>query len=342
MKKSTKELDTIYGKFEITEPVLIDLLDSQAMQRLKKIHQLGIAHYVNKSFGSYTRYDHSIGVFVLLRRYKQSLPEQIAGLLHDASHTIFSHVADYLFGNAIESDSSYQDQIHQWYLEKTDIAKIVRKHGYNLEDLLHKNDEFRALEQSLPNLCADRIEYTLYEYALGLGLTNQAEVRERIEYLLNSLHFKDGQWFFDKVAPARFYAELVLNFVQKSWATDRTMYTYTMAARMLQRALDINLITYDTIHFGADDEVWQKFKDCNDQQIQDYLDKICHYQNAYRLSNVHDYNMHLKGKFRGVDPYVLTSSGRLERLSHIDQVFAKEFGMVKEHIAAGVYIKSLV
>ena len=84
LKNSSKTIHTIYGTFIITEPVLIELFESKAMQRLKKVHQFGISHYVHKGI-DYTRYEHSVGVFALLRRYNQSLPEQISGLLHDVS-----------------------------------------------------------------------------------------------------------------------------------------------------------------------------------------------------------------------------------------------------------------
>lgn len=340
MKLVNKNLKTIYGDFLITEPVLIELIDSQAMQRLKKVHQFGISHYVNKT-ANYTRYDHSVGVFALLRRYNQSLEEQISGLLHDVSHTIFSHVGDYLFEAQTTIDGSYQDNIHKWFLEKTDILPIITKYGYKIDDFMHKNGKFLALEQDLPNLCADRIEYTLYEYAMNIGLKNKTQVHIAIEYLLGHLHFDHDKWFFDQIEAARIYARLSLEFTKERWASDCGMYTYTMAAKMLQRAIDINLIDYDTIHFGTDDIVWNRLKNCSDSKIQDYLDKICHYANAYRLSGINDYNMHLKTKFRGVDPFVSTNNG-VQRLSKLDGDFAKEFMSLKERVLQGVYIKNLL
>jgi len=340
LKTAQTIIKTIYGDFVITEPVLIELLASKAMQRLKKVHQFGISHYVNRN-GDYTRYDHSVGVFALLRRYNQSLPEQISGLLHDVSHTIFSHVADYLFENEHNLEHSYQDSIHKWFLEKTDIVGIVTKYGYTLDDFMHKNGNFPALEQDLPNLCADRIEYTLYEYAITLGLDNHDQIRERIEYFLAHLHFENGLWFFDNLAAARAYADLPLEFTRDRWASVCAMYTYTMAAKMLRRAVEIKLIDYDTIHFGTDDDVWQKMQASRDQQIQDYLDKICHYSHAYRLSGANDYNMHLKTKFRGVDPLVTTLQG-LQRLSKLDPEFERAFMALKAQVQQGAYIKSLV
>ena len=39
-----------------------------------------------------THFEHSLGAFILVRRLDAALDEQIAALLHDASHTAFSHV----------------------------------------------------------------------------------------------------------------------------------------------------------------------------------------------------------------------------------------------------------
>lgn len=337
--KKFEVVKSIYGDFTVTEPILLDLINSAAVQRLKGVYQFGITHYVQK-FAPYTRYEHSIGVFALLRRYGCSLEEQISGLLHDASHTVFSHVADYLFGSD-SAKNSYQDTIHHWFLEKTDVPQIIAKYGYTLDDFMHKSGSFMALEQDLPNLCADRIEYTLYEYAMSLGLENSELVKYKIEHFLQHLYFDGIKWYFDDNRVAREYANLALIFTKERWASDKAMYTYTMAARMLQRALDIGLIDYDTIHFGTDDVVWEKLKNSTDQELQDYLDKVCHCVNAYRLSGINDYNLHLKGKFRGVDPYVKTIEG-LRLLSELDDQFAKEFYLLKELVQQGVYIKNLM
>ena len=44
-----------------------------------------------------TRYEHSVGVMLLARRVGGGLREQVAALLHDVSHTAFSHVIDHVF-----------------------------------------------------------------------------------------------------------------------------------------------------------------------------------------------------------------------------------------------------
>ncbi len=85
--------DAIYGKYKINEPVLVELIKSRPMQRLKKIAQLGIPDRFYHIRG-FSRFEHSLGVMLLLRKLNASLEEQAAGLLHDVSHTAFSHVVD--------------------------------------------------------------------------------------------------------------------------------------------------------------------------------------------------------------------------------------------------------
>lgn len=73
------------------------------MQRLKGISQFRIPDkYYFKD--NYSRFEHSIGVMVLLGKLGASQEEQIAGLLHDVSHKAFSHVYDWVVVDYSGSD----------------------------------------------------------------------------------------------------------------------------------------------------------------------------------------------------------------------------------------------
>src|SRR5579872_6615413 len=104
-------IDTFYGSIEVEEPVLLELIHSPSFQRLKSIHQYGVAYYTTHR-EEYNRFDHSLGVFAILRAKGAPLDEQIAGLLHDISHTAFSHVGDWVFGKEYQEDD-YQSIIYR-------------------------------------------------------------------------------------------------------------------------------------------------------------------------------------------------------------------------------------
>src|SRR5690606_13389633 len=155
--------DLIYGRFNV-EGVIEELLFSQPVQRLRAVHQGG-AIFLFDSRLSHTRFDHSLGVFWLVREYGGSISEQIAALLHDVSHTAFSHVGDHVFHYPAED---YHEHIFEKIIQDSDIPAILKKYGF--EDALNNFGSYTLLERSSPELCADRIDYILRD-SFHAGLT---------------------------------------------------------------------------------------------------------------------------------------------------------------------------
>ena len=60
--------------------------------------------YRNRFF--YSRLDHSIGVALILWHFTHDRAETLAGLLHDVSTPVFSHVADFRNGDALTQEST--------------------------------------------------------------------------------------------------------------------------------------------------------------------------------------------------------------------------------------------
>jgi HD superfamily phosphohydrolase len=163
--------DRIFGECNIEEPVIVELIGSPALQRLKKIDQMG---YQEPYFPgtAHSRFEHSVGVFLWLRKYGSSIEEQIAGLIHDISHGAFSHCLDYVLAQGAEQHQRYQDDILADFVKKSEIAGIIKKYGLDLDYILDEN-HFPLKEKPLPDLCADRIDYSIRD-ALCFG-----ELRDR-------------------------------------------------------------------------------------------------------------------------------------------------------------------
>ena len=161
--------DRIYGEFHLHESVLIDLIHSQAVQRLHGVLQHGITGLLGITRDT-SRYEHSLGVMLLVRYLGASLEEQIAALLHDISHTAFSHVIDYVFDGHLEQ--SYHEIHKETYMAGTDLPDILAGYGYDWHDFLHE-EHYGLLEQASPALCADRLDYFLRD-SLDLGLSSLA------------------------------------------------------------------------------------------------------------------------------------------------------------------------
>jgi hypothetical protein len=167
-------IDKIYGTFEI-EGVLEEIIKLDVFQRLKRIHQGGAIYLVDPKI-NHTRFEHSIGVMLLIQKLGGTIEDQIAGLLHDISHTAFSHLIDYVL--EIEEED-YHEKRFKEVLSNQALINVLQNYGFQWRDFLEL-EQYPILEYPLPNLSADRIDYTLRDL-----------------YQLRKLNIKEIYWFLE-------------------------------------------------------------------------------------------------------------------------------------------------
>ena len=196
-----KYTDRIYGDCEIDEPVALELIYSDAVQRLKNIDQAG---YFEPYFPgtAHSRFEHSVGVYWLLKIYGASIEEQIAGLIHDVSHSAFSHCIDYVLDAGSQKKHDHQDNVFDEFVRKSAIPEILERYHIDVDYILDDTN-FPLKETNLPDLCADRIDYSL-RTAILFG-----EIENGNSYLEN-LVAENGQWIFKDFESAEKYAKLFL------------------------------------------------------------------------------------------------------------------------------------
>jgi uncharacterized protein len=300
----------VYGETEF-EPAVLDILDSQAMQRLRHIQQQGPNAWVWTNL-SMTRFDHSLGVFLLLRKLGAPLEEQIAGLLHDAAHCAFSHVVDFVFNSHLSAD--FHETEADGFLEKSDLPEVLEKHGYSLQQMTH-HDNFPLLERSLPDLCADRMDYLLRDAFFAGFLT-----MDQVKFLVASLIVKDNEIVFSSEKSGLLFGEKYLETNRKIYASPEAIFFHTMLADALRIALDKKIISRDDL-FTTDDEVKEKLMVSGDQDISDKINLISE-KTKLVPTEKENCDFHLKVKVRTVDTKILLD-GKLMRLSEIDSNYAK-------------------
>lgn len=164
--------DPIHGYIHIDLKVVWDCLNTREFQRLRRIHQLGGDFQVYHT-AEHTRFSHSLGVYEIVRRMVQEIPDiaesfseyekctaMLAGLLHDIGHGPFSH--------AFESVSSCQHETftQRILLEDSEIHQVLADADPRLpQDIAaiiayrHPNDLLNQLVSG--QLDADRMDYLL-------------------------------------------------------------------------------------------------------------------------------------------------------------------------------------
>jgi uncharacterized protein len=306
--------DRIYGKFEVDSPVLIELIASAPLQRLKGIAQFGVPDefYHLKSF---SRYEHCVGVMLLLRKLDASEEEQIAGLLHDASHTAFSHIIDWVLES--RADESYQDRVHLERLVKTELPGILERHGYSLGQVCDYH-RFGLLEHEAPDLCADRIDYGFREF-------DPSTAAECLPHLITH----DGRIIFDGIAPAKMFATSFLELQKNHWGGFEGRNRYLYFSEAIRRAIELGDVKLED--FEQDDaHVVDRLTGCRDDRVRCILEIL----RLRSLSHLPPSRETIPNKFRHVDP-LFVSGGTVARLSETDADFRDTLGQARRQNAEG-------
>jgi uncharacterized protein len=301
--------DPLYGNFEINESVLLDLINTSAIQRLQGVLQHGISGLIGITRAT-TRYEHSMGVMLLVRRLGAGLKDQIAALLHDVSHTAFSHVIDYVFDG--HNSQSYHEEQKEAYIARSDLPATLVKYGYNWRDFLNE-ESFPLLEQPSPALCADRLDYFLRD-SRDLGLATDEQIRTVLEHLV----VYNQKIVVDDLPAACWLANTFLDADEASWANFREVGIYELTAQAIKLALKVGVLTDEDI-WTTDQAAWMKLQTNTYPELEQIIRQISpltHFvwdevSPTFRVST----------KLRTIDPPVVLD-GRLYLLSDLDSDYS--------------------
>ncbi|MDI6821238.1 MAG: HD domain-containing protein [Patescibacteria group bacterium] len=245
-----KYTDRVYGNCEINEPVVLELINSKTLQRLKDIDQAG---YFEPHFPgtAYSRFKHSIGVYLLLKMYGAPLEEQIAGLIHDVSHSAFSHCIDYVSDAGSEKEHNHQDNVFDEFVRRSETPEILKKYNLDLEYILD-DQKFPLKEKDLPDLCADRLDYSLRTATVFKEIENG-------KYFIDNLLAENGQWVFKDFESAKKYAKLFLKLNTDYYAGLPSAVMFRTVGDYLRYALSKSYIS-ETDLYTTDKIVLEKIE----------------------------------------------------------------------------------
>ncbi|UPW00584.1 HD domain-containing protein [Halorussus gelatinilyticus] len=160
--------DSVHDHIEV-EGVARALFDTPAVQRLRRIKQLGPAHLVYPS-ANHTRFEHSLGVYYLACegldhlgiQGKQAERVRAAAILHDVGHAPYSHTIEEVIHR---HTGKYHDDVHD-LLKGNEVGDVLRDHGHD------------------PDTVADLIAG---EGKLGQLVSGELDV-DRMDYLVRDAH----------------------------------------------------------------------------------------------------------------------------------------------------------
>ena len=256
--------DRVYGHHTVTEPVLTELLNAPALQRLKGISQLGYSGPFLPG-ASFSRFEHSVGVCLLLRMHGAPLEEQIAGLIHDVSHAVFSHCVDHILNKETAHQQDYQDRIFRDFVMKTEIPSILRRHTVDPGYILTESN-FPLQEAALPDLCADRIDYALREESVP---------DEQRAAFLEHLTVENNRFIFTDPSVAHAFAKVFRGHNAVQWSGLPSALMFKTVSDYFDYAFSKNYATRDDL-YATESAVLQKIKThhAHDPHLQLLFDRM--------------------------------------------------------------------
>ena len=232
---------------------------------------------------------------------------------------------DYAFGAAHTQD--FHEKHAERIVSESNVPAILQKYGYDTKRILNHHN-FSILEQDLPALCADRVDYALKTFHTSFN----TPVSELQKYL-GDLVIADKKIVFRDPVLAKEFAELFMKGDLEVWGGSYfTNAVYQLFAEIVKSDYERGNITLDDF-FTTDKQLMEKLS----PEANEELEKLRRLE-FREASAGQPHDLYIKSKIRFVDPPVLTD-GKLPKLSEIDQEFASHLAQFLARRKLGNYVK---
>lgn len=243
--------------------------------------------YNNRAYHSV--FVHSIGVALLLWRFTHDKRQTLAGLLHDIANPAFKHTIDYMNGDA-ESQESIEER----------TSEIIRNSRVIMRQL--KRDEIMAGEISdcklfpladneIPNLAADRLEYSLSNGYFIYDAWTIDQVK-RFSEDITVLHNENDieEFGFQHLEVAKEFTKGVLNYFA-IYHSDNDRANTQFLADILKSMMLHDYLTIDDLYTMSEREVVDWILSCGDKTLSEA------FRNFQRATSVYSSNSAKKDRY---------------------------------------------
>lgn len=294
-----------------TPSFIKEISETAAIQRLKDVGMNCGCEYTSfpifQGLQDASRFDHSVGVALIVWHFTKDIKQSVAGLLHDISSPTFAHVIDFLHGDYLtqESTESYTEEI---IANSQEIQKCLRKLGLQTADVADYH-LYPIADNDIPRLSADRLEYTL-----GNTVNYKFASREKVMELYDNLIVgtnEDAQpeiMFTDKEKAIEF-AHLALQ-CSKIYVCDEDRYAMQSLSELLKECISRKIITEKDLYL-TETEVISKL--CSSEFGQQEWQKYCGYNKVSRTAELPESRI-IHAKKRHINPLVM-GLGRVSEIS---------------------------
>lgn len=230
-------------------PFLEQLAKTPPMERLQQVGMNCGCEYTDfplfRRLRPYSRFDHSMGVALIVWHFTGSKAQAIAGALHDIATPVFAHTVDFLLGDHLTQEST-EARTAELIEASPEIRARLSELGIDIEDAADYH-RYPIADNDAPRLAADRLEYTLGNL-FNYGFCSPEQLRELYDDLCVATN-EDGntELCFRTPGKAIAFTELALK-ASRIYVADEDRFSMEMLASLLRLGLERGILRPDHLH----------------------------------------------------------------------------------------------
>ena len=197
-----------------------------------------------QNIAPYSRYQHSLGVGLIVWHFGGDGKSALAGLLHDIATPCFAHVVDFLNGDHLRQEST-EDGTRERIAASPALLGVLEGLDLDVEDVADYH-RYPIADNDTPRLSADRLEYTLGNL-VNFGFMDAAAVRSLYDDLTVT-EAEDGaaELAFRTPRAARAFCRGALA-CSEIYVSDEDRYSMQCLAELIGEALQAGCLARDDL-----------------------------------------------------------------------------------------------
>ena len=317
-----QELWTIYHA-EIPE-FLRKFANTPPMERLKHVGMNCGCEYTKfplfEGLRPYSRFDHSMGVALIVWHFTQSMEQALAGLFHDVTIPAFAHVVDFLNGDHLLQEST-EAGVSECLASSPEVMALLEEYDLMLEDVSDYH-RYPIADNDSPALAADRLEYTLGNL-FNYGFADLVQLRGFYEDLVVGRNERnEPELVFQTSEKAEKFALSALR-TSRVYVADEDRFAMQALADLLRDAVERRVISRQDL-WKTEPEILEKLSSA--PVFKRMWGTFCGYSTILKAVERPEsgYWVSIGAKKRWIDPY-FQGKGRVSQWSTQVQEEAKVF-----------------
>ena len=258
----------------------------------------------------YSRYDHSIGVALIVWHFTHDRRQAVAGLLHDAATPVFAHVVDFLHGDYLKQEST-EDGTKMLIAGSAELQSVLRKYELTTEDVCDYH-RYPIADNDSPRLSADRLEYTIGNM-INYRICTMEEARCFYRDLtVGTNEDGDEELMFKHTRIAEAFAKAALECA-RIYTSDEDRYAMQILSEILGGAIDRQVIREDDLYSTEPEVIGKLLSDAHTASLWKHYCALSQIECAARPGTEGCWRK-VDAKKRYIDPMV-QGKGRTSELS---------------------------